>query len=247
MITNSTEPEPQLIDPQAVTQVERMALNEWKKQDKKAKKEICLRISDEYLVYIDQITTTPELWAKLQAIFESKAAVSIVNICREFFQTFAKDGANMEEHIHKLRGLYQQLNARGQLVTDKDLANTLFTSLPEKWSSFITTINTTGMLITLEILIARILDEDRSRRPGTVQQTVLKAQGPGKKSKGGQTGNTKGKCQNCSKKGHYEKECWVKGSGKEGQALAWFKPKNADSAKQPEENEFTFITKMILF
>ena len=79
-ITNGTEPEPQPIDPQVVTQAERMALNEWKKKDKKAKKEVCLRISDEYLVYIDQITTTPELWAKLQAIFESKAAVGIVNI-----------------------------------------------------------------------------------------------------------------------------------------------------------------------
>ena len=121
-----------------------MAFNEWKKKDKKAKKEICLRISDEYLVNIDQITTTPELWAKLQAIFESKAAVGIVNIHREFFRTFAEDGANMEEHVHKLCGLYQQLNARGQLVTDEDLANTLLTSLPESWSSFITTINATG-------------------------------------------------------------------------------------------------------
>ena len=153
------ELELQPIEPWAVTQVERMALNEWKKKDKKAKKEICLRISDEYLVYIDQITTTPELWAKLQAIFESKAAVGIVNICREFFRTFAKDGANTEEHVHKLHGLYQQLNARGQLVTDEDLANTLLTSLLETWSLFITTINATRMLITSEILIARILDE----------------------------------------------------------------------------------------
>ena len=58
-----------------------MAPNEWEKKDKKAKKEICLRISDEYLVYVDQITTTLELWAKLQAIFESKVAVGVVNIC----------------------------------------------------------------------------------------------------------------------------------------------------------------------
>ena len=65
----------------------------------------------------------------------------------------------MAEYVCKLRGLYQQLNARGQLVTDEDLANTLLTSLLETWSLFITTINATRMLITSEILIARILDE----------------------------------------------------------------------------------------
>ena len=140
-ITNGMELELQSIDPWAVTQAERMVLNEWKKKDKKVKREICLRISDEYLFYIDQITTTPELWAKLQAIFENKAAVGIVNIRWEFFWTFAEDGVNMEEHVCKLHRLYQQLNARGQLVTDEDFANTLLTSLPETWSSFITTIN----------------------------------------------------------------------------------------------------------
>ena len=108
-IANGTETIPEPVDPRALTQAERNMINEWKKKDKKAQKEICLRISDEYLVYIDQNTTTPELWTRLQGIFQSKAAVGIVNLCWEFFRTFAKDGANMEEHVRKLRGLHQQL------------------------------------------------------------------------------------------------------------------------------------------
>ena len=68
-ITNGTETISELVDPWAPTQVEHNAINEWKKKDKKARKEICLRISDEYLVYIDQNTTTPELWTRLQGIF----------------------------------------------------------------------------------------------------------------------------------------------------------------------------------
>ena len=98
------------------------------------------------------------------------------------------------------------------------------------------------MLITLEILITRILDEDWSWRAGTVWQTALKAQGAGKKPNSGQSGGMKGKCWNCGKKGHYKKDCWAKGGGKEGQAPAWFKPKNADTAKQSEETEFAFVT-----
>ena len=82
--TNGTEMMPEPVDPQAPTQAECNTINEWKTKDKKAQKEICLRISDEYLVYIDQNTTTPELGTRLQGIFQSKAAIGIVNLCREF-------------------------------------------------------------------------------------------------------------------------------------------------------------------
>jgi gag-polypeptide of LTR copia-type len=99
------EAEPVPAKTETVTPAEQQAIVEWKKKDKRARKEICLRISDEYLVYIDQIMTAPNIWTRLQGIFESRAAVGIVNIRREFFRTFAEDGTNMEEHVRKLRGL----------------------------------------------------------------------------------------------------------------------------------------------
>ena len=43
----------------------------------------------------------------------------------------------------------------------------MLTLLPDSWSAFITTINAGGADIASEILIAQILDEDKSRRAST--------------------------------------------------------------------------------
>ena len=71
-----------------------------------------------------------------------------------------EEGTNIEEHIQTLQGLQQQLNARGHLITNIDFANTLLTSLSKSWSTFITAVNSTGLPLSLETLVAQILDKD---------------------------------------------------------------------------------------
>ena len=144
----------------------------------------------------------------------------------------------MKEHIRKLWGIYLQLNARGHVISDDDLSNTILTSLPKTWSSFITTISANGQPIPLETLIARILDKYQAQQAGSTQETALKVDKPtGKKGKGGQSGITKRNCWDCSKKGHYIKDCWANGGSKEGQAPKRFKkPKETDTAKQSNDN-----------
>ena len=84
---------------------ERWVIADWKKKDKKARKEICLHISDKHLVYIDQFMGRNDIWTRLQDIFKSKGVVRSINLHQEFFCTFTEDGANMEEHFCKLWGL----------------------------------------------------------------------------------------------------------------------------------------------
>ena len=63
-----------------IAMIEQQEINDWRKRDKKAKKEICLRVADEQLVYINQTMTASAVWTSLQAIFESKGAMGIVNL-----------------------------------------------------------------------------------------------------------------------------------------------------------------------
>src|SRR5882724_2465237 len=71
----------------------------------------------------------------------------------------------MGEHIRKLRGLQQTLHAMGELILDRDFSNTLLTSLPKSWSTFITAVNAGLPMLTSDALIARIMEELNLDRP----------------------------------------------------------------------------------
>jgi hypothetical protein len=80
----------------------------------------------------------------------------------------------MEEHIHKLRTLQKQLHALGDLVSDRNSCNALLTSLPGSWSTFLTAINAALPTLSSGTLIARVLEEDRTRRSTTGTDTALR-------------------------------------------------------------------------
>ena len=61
----SREMELLLANADKITTIEQWEINGWRKWDKKAKKEICLRVADKQLVYIDQIMTAFAVWTSL--------------------------------------------------------------------------------------------------------------------------------------------------------------------------------------
>ena len=79
-LVQGTETQPIPINIRNATAVEAQEITDQVKKDKKARKEICLRVSDEYLSYIDQGMTGREIWDRLPGIFESKAAGGVINI-----------------------------------------------------------------------------------------------------------------------------------------------------------------------
>ena len=102
-------------------------------------------------------------------------------------------------------------------------------------------VNDVGGRIISVILIAWILDEDHIHHARSTKQTVPQVKG----WKPEQLGATKGKCQNCGKKGNYIVDFWEKGGGKEGQAPKWWNLKtesnDKDSMKQIEDADFAFL------
>ena len=113
-------------------------------------------------------------------------------------------------------------------------------------SSFITAVSASGQPIPTETSIARILDKYRAWQAQMTQEMALN-QSTGTKGKGQQSGAMKGNCRNCGKKGHYIKDCWEKGGGKEGQVVKWFKQhKETDTAKQSND-DFALVTNEVTY
>ena len=154
------KPEP--ADAHKVTDSEKWAIADWMKKDQQAFAAISLRISNDYLVYTYGASTARGVWLALLTIFEARGPLGIINVRRDFFHTFVAEGGNMEEHIWKLRSLQKQLHALSDLIKDHDFCNVLLTSLPGSWSTFLTAINASLPTLSSDVLITRVLEEDRT-------------------------------------------------------------------------------------
>ena len=205
---------PEPVDTNSITATEQQGIADWEWKDQQAYVAICLRINDDYMVYTHHTTTSKGVWDALVTIFEASGPIGIINTRHEFFCTFSQESENMEEHVCKLCGLQQTLHMMGELISDCDFSNTLLTSLPKTWSTFIMAVNAGLPTLRSDALITRILEEYQSWLANS-GGTVLKGAERDKKLK--RYSGTKGKCWNCGKKGHWVKDCWEPGGDKKSQ------------------------------
>jgi transposase InsO family protein len=224
---------PTAVVPTAPTAEERTAIEAWQQKDYQARREIGLRINDEYLVYAGEATTAAGLWHRLTTVFQGRDPLNVINLRREFTSLRAVDGTDMGEHVRKLRRMHLSLLARGQFISEQDFCSTLLTSLPGSWRAFITVIHGQLANITAEVLMSKVTEEDQLRKQDTIQETALRTSGSGAGSRNtGKSNLKRGKCHNCGKKGHFKQDCWAPGGGKAGQG-----PRNAKSPKKDRDDQ----------
>ncbi|HEV7736914.1 MAG TPA: hypothetical protein VGO47_06020 [Chlamydiales bacterium] len=165
LFTHITKPQerPVPIEGATITADVIAAQKEWDRRDEKARREIGMRIGNEFMVYARGERTSASLWTRLTSIFESSEAINVLTIRREFFRTQAEEGVDIEEHTRKIRHMYLSLMVRGVVISDRDFCNVLLTSLPPTltWKNFMSSTLNNYPDITSEQLISKIIDQDR--------------------------------------------------------------------------------------
>ena len=82
-----------------------------------------------------------EVWETLQKNFQATSVSSKIFIKKEFYSTKLGDNDDVDEHIHKLRCLYQDLRIAGFILPESEFTSVILMSLPSSWDTFVASIN----------------------------------------------------------------------------------------------------------
>jgi hypothetical protein len=142
-----------------------------KEEEQEALSQIALTVSDGVIGHIRNAKTARQAWLKICSVFEQKGLSSQVFLLRKLLNVKLDDGESMQSHINKIRELSDQLEAIGDPVRDRQLAIITLCSLPERFNSVVTSLESRPPEdITFDMIAGRLLAEEERQKesdPGT--------------------------------------------------------------------------------
>ncbi|CAB0008867.1 unnamed protein product, partial [Nesidiocoris tenuis] len=130
-------------------------------RDRKAKHIIISCVSDRHLEYLKGSRTAREMIMALKKVFERKSTFSKLHVMRKLLKTKCEPSSDLQDHFIKMDGLLNELEAvGGSKLEDSDKACYLLLSMPDKYDTVITAIETMSENITLEFVKGRLLDAE---------------------------------------------------------------------------------------
>ena len=200
-------------------------LKEWKTGEAVAKQQIASSIPDSLFLKIRTNGSAFKIWKALEDHFQKRSQMVAIDLRRRIQNQRCGDKDDIVAHFATLRTMREDLASMGQKLEDTDFYAIVMGSLPTSYDPYISAVNATssvlGKTLSADDLILTVTKEYERRtlkaKSGKkdADNAAFHSSDAGKDQKGGQ--KRKGDCHNCGKKGHWMRDCYAEGGGKEGQ------------------------------
>jgi hypothetical protein len=203
-------------------------VKEWRQGEAIAKQQIAGSIPDSLFMKVRAKGTAYEIWTELGNHFEKRSRMVSIDLRRRLQELRCAEKGNVVEHFATLRKMREDLASMGEALTENDFYAIIMGSLPSSFDSYLSALNATssvlGTHLSAEDLMLSLTEEYERRalkfKSGKKDDNAAfysNDAGSSRSHKGGSTPKRKGECNNCGKKGHWARDCWEEGGGKEGQ------------------------------
>ena len=108
------------------------------------------------------MTNARAIWTNLASLFARVSPMKRVSLEVQMRTLDPSKSPSMWEHINKLQSLQQEVLSMGKEISSEDMAITLLSHLPAKYSNFYSSLITSGRLneILWEELVPMVLDQE---------------------------------------------------------------------------------------
>ena len=199
-------------------------LKEWRQGEAITKQQIASSIPDSLFIKVRDKGTAYEIWTELGKHFEKRSRMVSIDLRRRLQEIRCAEKGDIVEHLTTLRIMREDLASMGETLTDTDFYSIIMGSLPASYDQYLSALNATssvlGKQLSADDLMLTITEESEWRALKTKgkskeENVAFHADDSKKNKKGGS--KRKGDCHNCGKKGHWTRDCYAEGGGKEGQ------------------------------
>jgi len=205
----------------------------WIEKDAKVQHIIATTLLNSLFIRLVNKKSAFEYFMMLSTLFEQCSIVVGAEMCRQLGELKLKEGGDARAHIDKIIASREELASIGRPVSNDDLFNIIYASLPHSYNPGLASLSSTMRLqnktITPDDLIDIILEEynrltlqdgNKSKDKGSSEDAAFRADA----SRRGKRQKFLGSCHNCGWPGHKNGDCWEDGGGKARQAPKGWKP-----------------------
>ena len=111
----------------------------WNSNDSFAQCLITSNVSDNQMIHIGRVKTAYETWQNLSAVYVPKGHQVATAVLRTYYDTRAREGDDIVQHLSELKELWERLNLFGDKayqISDTTFKSHIASSLPPSWDTF---------------------------------------------------------------------------------------------------------------